>query len=120
MTVIPITAKMLTEAASPNLRMIAVVDSGTDSVDLDACRMRDIVVADTPHCNTSTVAEHAIGPYFTIRRSIPRSHRPTQTGEWARRGVLLKVLYDPDDLASRTCRDEIVGIMGYGAVGEPY
>lgn len=117
-TVVPIRAEALTEAASPNLQMIAVVGSGTDSVDLDACRTRGIVVANTPHCNTSAVAEHAIGMYFAVRRSIPRSHRLTQAGEWAKRGILLNVLYGTDGRAPRTCRDEIVGILGYGGVGE--
>ncbi|KAK7423057.1 hypothetical protein QQZ08_009224 [Neonectria magnoliae] len=117
-TVLPIRAEALTKAASPNLQMIAVVGSGTDSIDLDACRTRGIVVTNTPHCNTSAVAEHALGMYFAVRRSIPRSHRLTQAGEWAKRGMLLNVLHGPDDRAPRTCRDEVVGILGYGGVGQ--
>lgn len=117
-TVVPIQAATLAEAVSPSLRMIAVVGSGTDSVDLNTCRARGIVVTNTPHCNTSAVAEHAIGMYFALRRSIPRTHRLTQAGEWPKRGVLFKVLNGPDGLAPRTCRDEVVGILGYGGVGE--
>jgi glycerate dehydrogenase len=117
-TVIPIRAETLAEDLSPSLRMIAVVGSGTDTVDLDACRARGIVVTNTPHCNTSAVAEHAVGLYFAVRRSIARTHRLVQAGEWARRGVLLKVLNGPDGRAPRSCQEEIVGILGYGGVGE--
>jgi lactate dehydrogenase-like 2-hydroxyacid dehydrogenase len=48
-TVVPITAALLNDPAASSLKIIAVVGSGTDTVDLDACRARGIVVANTPH-----------------------------------------------------------------------
>ncbi|KAF4454226.1 glycerate dehydrogenase [Fusarium austroafricanum] len=98
--------------------MIAVVGSGTDTIDLDACRARGIVVTNTPHCNTSAVAEHATGMYFALRRRYLHSHRLTQAGEWAKRGMLAHVLCGPDGKAPKTCGDEIMGILGYGGVGQ--
>ncbi|KAF9773882.1 hypothetical protein IL306_008211 [Fusarium sp. DS 682] len=98
--------------------MIAVVGSGTDTIDVDACRARGIVVTNTPHCNTSAVAEHAIGMHFALRRRYLHSHRLTQAGEWAKRGMLAHVLYGPEGKAPKTCGDEIMGILGYGGVGE--
>ncbi|OHE96498.1 glycerate dehydrogenase [Colletotrichum orchidophilum] len=116
-TVVPIQAEALSETVSPKLKLVAVVGSGTDSVDLDACRTRRIMVANTPHCNTSAVAEHAIGMYFAARRSITRCHRLTQAGEWAKRRILFNLLYGADGRAPRTCKDEVVGVLGYGGVG---
>ncbi|KXH62209.1 glycerate dehydrogenase [Colletotrichum salicis] len=116
-TVVPIGAKALSENISPKLKLIAVVGSGTDSVDLQACRVRNIMVANTPHCNTSAVSEHAIGMYFAVRRSIPRCHRLLQAGEWAKHRVLINLLYGADGQAPRTCRGEVAGVVGYGGVG---
>ncbi|CAJ2513161.1 Uu.00g012800.m01.CDS01 [Anthostomella pinea] len=117
MTTLPLGAKVLSADVSPHLKVIAVVASGTDSVDLAACRARGIVVANTPHCNATAVAEHAIASYFAARRSIALTHTLTRSGEWPRRGTLLRTLNGPDGNPPRTCRDEVLGIVGYGAVG---
>lgn len=116
---IPLRADFLDEAVTPNLRMIHVTAVGTDSVDLDACRKRGIIVTNAPGCNTSTVAEHAIGLYFSVRRKINYSHRLTQASEWPRQGYLMcKTMDGPNGKSPRNCKDEVVGIFGYGAVGK--
>lgn len=117
-TVVPVSAADLSEEASPRLKMIAVVASGTDNVDLETCRRRGIVVANTPHCNAVAVAEHAIALYFATRRSVALTHTLVQAGEWSKRGSLLHTLDDVDGKPPRTCRDETLGIIGYGAVGK--
>ncbi|KAI1137818.1 hypothetical protein F5Y05DRAFT_419256 [Hypoxylon sp. FL0543] len=118
MTVLPIGADVLRPEVSPRLRMVAVVASGTDSVDLAACRRRGIVVANTPHCNAVSVAEHALALYFAARRSVVLSHTLVRAGAWPRMGVLQEVLNGPDGRPPRTCREETLGIVGYGAVGK--
>ncbi|KAI1840591.1 hypothetical protein JX266_013195 [Neoarthrinium moseri] len=118
MTVIPIRADVLSEAVSPNLKMIGVVASGTDSVDLEACKKRGIHVANTPHCNATAVAEHAIASYFAARRSITLTHSLARSGEWPKRGTLLKTMDGPNGKPPMTCGSETMGIMGYGAVGK--
>ncbi|OTA99671.1 hypothetical protein M426DRAFT_324922 [Hypoxylon sp. CI-4A] len=117
-TVLPVGADELRADASPRLRMIAVVASGVDCVDLAACRARGIVVANTPHCNAVSVAEHIVALYFGVRRSVALSHGLVQEGAWAERGPLMAVLESPDGNPPRTCREETLGIVGYGAVGK--
>ncbi|KAI1764297.1 D-isomer specific 2-hydroxyacid dehydrogenase [Hypoxylon sp. FL1150] len=116
--VAPIGADVLSPEVSPRLKMVAIVASGTDAVDLDACRARGIVVTNSPHCNTVAVAEHAIALYFAARRSLVLSHTLVQANEWPRRGGLQKTLNGPDGKPPKTCRDETLGIVGYGAVGK--
>ncbi|KAI1503775.1 hypothetical protein F5X99DRAFT_417047 [Biscogniauxia marginata] len=96
-TTLPLTAEALSAEVSPRLRMVGVIASGTDSVDLAACQARGIVVANTPHCNATAVAEHALALYLAARRSVALTSTLTRSGE--------------------TCRDEVAGIVGYGAVG---
>ncbi|XXG98945.1 hypothetical protein Hte_005278 [Hypoxylon texense] len=117
-TIVPITADVLRPAVSPRLKMVAVVASGTDAVDLDACRARGVVVANTPHCNTVAVAEHTVALYFAARRSVVLSHALVQAGAWPQSGTLQKALNGPDGKPPKTCRDETLGIVGYGAVGK--
>ncbi|KAI1379660.1 hypothetical protein F4677DRAFT_409906 [Hypoxylon crocopeplum] len=117
-TVVPVPAAVLRPEATPRLKMVAVVASGTDAVDLAACKARGIVVANTPHCNAVSVAEHAISLYFATRRSLALSHTLVRSGEWPKHGTLQKALNGPDSKPPRTCRDETLGIVGYGAVGK--
>ncbi|KAI4861153.1 D-isomer specific 2-hydroxyacid dehydrogenase [Hypoxylon rubiginosum] len=117
-TVVPIGADVLHPAVSPRLKMVAIVASGTDSVDLEACRARGIVVTNTPHCNTVAVAEHAVALYFAARRSVVLSHALVQSGEWPKKGTLQEALDGPDGKPPKTCRGETLGIVGYGAVGK--
>ncbi|KAI1099382.1 D-isomer specific 2-hydroxyacid dehydrogenase [Jackrogersella minutella] len=118
MNIVPITAEVLSSEASPRLKMIALVASGTDCVDLAACKARGIVVANTPHCNTVSVAEHAIALYFAARRSVALSHTLVQSGKWPGKGSLQETLNGPDGKPPRSCRDETLGIVGYGAIGK--
>ena len=53
----------------PDLRMVIRLGSGTDSVDLDACTERDVVVHCTPGCNANAVAEMVIGLIITRYRA---------------------------------------------------
>ncbi|KAI0841165.1 hypothetical protein F5Y06DRAFT_308089 [Hypoxylon sp. FL0890] len=118
MTVLPIRADVLRPEVSPRLKMVSVVASGTDSVDLAACKDRGIVVANTPHCNAVSVAEHALALYFAARRSVALSHTLVRAGAWPKMGSLQKTLNGPDGRPPRTCREETLGIIGYGAVGK--
>jgi phosphoglycerate dehydrogenase-like enzyme len=117
-TTAPITAEALSPDASPHLKMIAVVASGTDIVHLPSCHARGIVVGNTPHCNATAVAEHTVALYFAARRSITLSHSLTQSGEWYRNGAVFKALSGPNDKPPRTRSSEVFGIFGYGAVGK--
>ncbi|KAL2887758.1 Glyoxylate reductase [Ceratocystis lukuohia] len=117
--VAPFTAEALAETNSPRLRMIATISSGTDQVDLKACAARGIAVLNSPNCNTNTVAEHALATYFAVRRAfVPCMHKLNQN-EWVRTGVLVKTMYTHGATQPpRTLSQEVVAIVGYGAVGK--
>lgn len=119
LTVHPLGAELLRAEASPRLKMVGIVASGTDSVDLAACKARGIHVANTPNCNVGAVVEHAIALYFSVRRSIPLINSRTRAGDWPGQPfALLKRLDGPDDKPPRLCARETMGIVGYGAVGK--
>ncbi|KAF2194563.1 Formate/glycerate dehydrogenase catalytic domain-like protein [Zopfia rhizophila CBS 207.26] len=67
-TTIKITAEILSPDVTPNLKLVAVMATGTDPVDLEACKKRNIRVTNAPGTNLDAVPEHAISLYFAARR----------------------------------------------------
>ncbi|GAW12167.1 hypothetical protein ANO14919_015280 [Xylariales sp. No.14919] len=116
-TILPLTAEVLSVEATPHLKMVSIIASGTDCVDLAACRARGIVVGNTPHCNVTTVTEHVLALYFATRRSIMLTHSLTRAGDWASKGSQQRTMNGPDGKPPRTASEELVGIIGYGAIG---
>ena len=64
----PLTKKVIDKL--PNLKIISRVGAGLDSVDLKACKKRDIKVTFTPDAPTEAVSELTLGLIFSLLRSI--------------------------------------------------
>lgn len=116
-TTFPLTALALSPDFSPCLQLVVVMSVGTDCVDLNACRIRGIRVANCPGVNTGSVAEHALTLMHAVRRRVVQSHQDMCMGHWQKRGLLFKGLNDPAGMAPLSWEDETVGIIGYGAIG---
>ncbi|XDG04981.1 hypothetical protein ABKA04_004596 [Annulohypoxylon sp. FPYF3050] len=116
-TTLPLRAETLAPSATPNLRLIAVLASGVDSIDLAACAARGIRVLNSPGCNVAAVAEHAVALYFAARRSLVPTMAALRAGEWPRQGTLMARTFSAAGAAPRGCRDEAAVVVGYGGVG---
>jgi len=117
-TTVVLDAAILDSAVTPKLKMIAVNATGTNHVDLVACRERGVAVINCPGTSIESVSEHALSLYFAARRRTVFLHnKVASTGEWKASGSLLKYLKTPDGQAPLTCQDEVCGIIGYGAIG---
>lgn len=118
-TTINISAETLASDVTPNLQLVAVMAAGTDSVDLDACKRRGIRVTNCPAANLDAVSEHAISLYFAARRRTVLLDRATREipSEWIEKKTLTGRLRFPDGKPPLSCGDEIMGIVGYGALG---
>jgi phosphoglycerate dehydrogenase-like enzyme len=101
----PFTAGVL--RAAVDLRVIARVGVGVDSIDLDAASERGVQVATTPGANEHAVADHAVGLMLALLRRIPLLDRDVRAGGWHRTGN-----HTPRQLAGAT-----VGLVGYGRIG---
>jgi phosphoglycerate dehydrogenase-like enzyme len=101
---------------APHLNLLAIMATGMDWVDKEYCAKRGISVINSPQSNISGVSEHAMGLYFAARKKIVEMHiRTTTTDEWAREGSLTKRFLDGPPL---TASQEVLGIVGYGALGK--
>ncbi|KAK9430299.1 hypothetical protein V1505DRAFT_406998 [Lipomyces doorenjongii] len=110
-TTIRLSAEILSVEKTPRLRLIVVMASGTDCVDIEAAKTRE-----TP------VSEHAIALYFATRRNLVKLTNTVtivlaeSETEWKKNGSLHPRLRTADGKAPLLCSEEIVGIIGYGAL----
>lgn len=63
------------DAAGPQLRIVANYGVGVDNIDLDAARLRGVVVANTPDVLTETTAELAIAITLALLRRVVEGDR---------------------------------------------
>ena len=91
-------------AACDRLRLISVWGTGTDHIDLAACRTKGVAVTNTPGVNAHAVAEHAMALMLAVTRRIPEMDAGVRAGQWPR-GMLVQL------------EGKTLGIVGLGAVG---
>lgn len=101
----PFTAEVFT--AAPDLRVIARLGVGVDSIDLDAATRAGVVVTTTPGLNDETCADHALAMLLAATRRIVEHDASVRRGEWERGGAMT-----PWDLHGKR-----VGVVGYGRIG---
>ena len=101
----PCTAAII--AAAPRLRLIQKIGVGTNTIDLDAAKVRGIPVCNLPGTNSRAVAELALTLMLATIRRVPRFDTGLRHGIWS----------DPSlqdgigELGGRT-----VGLIGYGSI----
>ena len=121
-TTVKISASTLQPSITPHLRYIAVSATGTDLVDLAAAKARGIRVTNCPGANLDAVSEHAISLYFAARRrtcTLDRLVRQVPS-EWKVRGSVNGYMRLPDGTPPLTCREEVLGVVGFGGLGMSY
>lgn len=97
-----------TLAALPDLRVIARMGVGVDSIDMPAATSRGVLVTTTPGANHGVVAEHTVAMILALVRRLPENDASTKSGGWDRAG----------DLTPRTLSAMTVGIVGMGRIGQ--
>jgi len=88
-----------------NLEVIAKHGAGLDNVAIDAASARGIVVCNTPGANARSVAEHAIGLLFAVKRNLLPADESVRAGEW-----------DRGSFTGRELTGDTLGLFGFGAI----
>jgi glycerate dehydrogenase len=97
----------------PALQMIAVAATGTDNVDVAACRARGIVVSNIRNYAVHTVPEHAFALILALRRNLLAYRDDVARGLWQRSEQFCLSGHPIGDLHGAT-----IGIVGEGALGQ--
>lgn len=95
------------------LRLIGVAATGTDNIDLAACRKRGIVVSNIRNYAVNTVPEHTFALLFALRRSVVAYRDAVRAGRWQAARQFCFFDYPIRDLVGST-----LGIIGDGVLGQ--
>ncbi len=99
-------------AALPALRMIAVAATGTNNVDLDACRAHDIVVSNIRGYAVHTVPEHVFALLLALSRNLTAYRQSVAAGRWQQAEQFCFFDHPIRDLHGMT-----LAIIGSGSLG---
>lgn len=89
----------------PNLKVIARVGIGFDSVDLQACRENDVVVTYTPDAPADGVADLTVAQIINLIRGIYTSNESVRGGFWKR-------------IMGKLVSEIKIGVLGVGRIGK--
>lgn len=95
--------------AATNLKFIARVGAGLESIDTDYAEQCGVKLIAAPEGNMNAVSEHSLGMLLSLFNKLNKADREVKNGLWnreANRGVELD--------------GKIVGIIGYGNMGKAF
>jgi D-3-phosphoglycerate dehydrogenase len=92
---------------TPNLLLVSTNGAGYDTVDVEACTERGILVVNQAGGNAESVAEHVLGMILMLVKRAVDCDRALRAG----------TLQNRADFTGREARGKTIGIVGIGNVG---
>lgn len=92
-----------------NLKFIARVGAGLESIDCDYAISKNINLIAAPEGNRNAVGEHALGMLLSVMNKLNRADKLVREGKWIREGNR------GYELEGKT-----VGLIGYGNMGKSF
>jgi D-3-phosphoglycerate dehydrogenase len=90
-------------------KLVLTTTSGTDHIDLAACKRQGVTVARSPVARRDAVVEHTIASMLWLRRRLGDLNHATQQNSWARADLPV--------LAPQGLRNARVAVIGLGVIG---
>lgn len=101
-----------TIAQLPELRLICVLATGYNVVDLEKSAQLGIPVVNVPEYGSDSVAQHAIALLLELTNRVAQYHEAVLRGEWSRSVDFTLVAQPLTELQGRS-----IGIVGLGRIG---
>lgn len=89
----------------PKLKAVVKFGVGTDNIDVEYCRQKDIFVGRTVGSNARSVAETAISFIFADSKNLYESLSDTKEYKWTKQ-------------TGYEIENKVIGIVGFGAIGK--
>ncbi|MBV9868072.1 MAG: D-2-hydroxyacid dehydrogenase [Abitibacteriaceae bacterium] len=98
--------------AASNLKLVSVLATGYDIIDLDAARQQGVTVCNVPAYGTNSVAQTTIALLLELTHHAGAHDAAIRDGQWQRAGFFSFWNYPLVELADKTLL-----IVGMGAIG---
>ena len=108
---VPITQEILD--ACPNIRLICVLATGYNIVDVDACAQRKIPVCNVPSYGTAAVAQFTLALMLELCHQIGYHSQAVHQGKWCASTNFCFWDTPQMELGGKT-----LGIVGFGRIGQ--
>lgn len=102
-----------TLAALPRLKLVSVLATGTNVVDLEAARELGVSVCNVPGYSTASVAQHTLALLLELTQAVGRHSHSAKRGHWSESPDFCYWEQELVELEGRT-----LGVVGYGAIGK--
>ena len=99
--------------ACPSIRMIGMLATGYNIVDVEACAKRGIPVTNVPSYGTAAVAQFTMALMLEMCHRIGLHNHSVHQGDWANAETFCYWLTPQMELAGKT-----LGIIGFGRIGQ--
>ncbi len=96
--------------AAPNLKLIQVVATGVNNIDLDAARDRGLAVCNVAGYSTEAVAQHVFASLLNLASNVHRY--AAEPEKWAQSPIFTRLDHPVVELSGKT-----LGIVGLGSIG---
>lgn len=102
-----------TIAAAKQLKLICVVATGVNNVDIKAAEGAGVAVCHAVAYGVNAVAQHTLTLMLALATNLAAYDRAVQAGKWQSSPLFCLLDYPIVELAGKT-----LGIVGYGALGQ--
>ncbi len=96
----------------PDLKLICILATGTNNVDLVAAKELGIEVRNVPTYSTQAVAQHTVAMLLELTNRIGYYNRSVQEGEWLKSRQFCYWHHQITELAGKRA-----GLIGFGQIG---
>jgi len=96
---------------APKLKLIQIVATGVNNVDLNAARERRLAVCNVSGYSTESVAQHVFASLLNLETNVHRF--AAEAEEWPKSPIFTQLDYPINELSGKT-----LGVVGLGAIGK--
>lgn len=99
-------------SSAMNLKMISLLSTGTNNVDMAYCRKHGIAIQNVRGYSTDSVVQHIWALILSLTSHLNQYNKIIHNGEWQKSSSFTVNTYPVDELNGK-----VLGIIGYGAIG---
>ncbi len=96
-----------------NLKLICVAATGTNNIDIQEAKNRNIIVSNVKNYSTEAVAQHTISLILALQNSLIEFADESKSGNWSKSSIFTMLNHPFYELKGKK-----LGIIGYGTIGK--